>query len=477
MKIFSNIKRSSAKLLVVGLLLAAVAGFGIFKSVSADVVISTPTDCDTNAVMFCGATSLSTLQSKYANGDGKSTTTSIHNIFSFFGISSSDVASMQNTTVAGTVTKSGDVIVNGEVVATGAVTAGRSFITGSTKVSYGGTTFYTRAPSVSFVSNSLSAYVIMVNGKFSHAVLASCGNPVNATPKTPNFSIVKNVRVKGQTVWQKNVSVLSTTHVEYRVTVSSTGQIAARNIVARDTLPANVTYVANTLMRDGVAVSAASSFFGSTGNAITSLSPGKAVVYTFEAIVGAKDTVDSCTPKTLVNTGFIAAPGLPNKNDTANVNENCAPKPVFSCDTFDFTKGDNRTITVSKFEKTAIGGATFTNLVVDWGDTTTDTLKDNEVIGKIHTFTTDNTFIVVATAHFMVNGQDVSHSGSCTKPVTLTAAPVTPPTTPPTTPPSTPEVLALPDTGAGSVIGMFFGASIASGIVYRWYLLRRTSQI
>jgi hypothetical protein len=87
--------------------------------------------------------------------------------------------------VAGEVYKDGTVKVNGQVVATDAITAGRQNISGSTKVTTNGTTFYRRPPSVSFVSSPLSAYVVMKNGVFQFAILASCGNPVSAHPKLP----------------------------------------------------------------------------------------------------------------------------------------------------------------------------------------------------------------------------------------------------------------------------------------------------
>jgi len=85
------------------------------------------------------------------------------------------------------------------------MTAGRSDIPGSTKVKYGATTFYERQPNVSFASGSIKAYVVMINGTFRFAILASCGNPVVGQAKTPNYTIEKEVRTGylSQTGWQK----------------------------------------------------------------------------------------------------------------------------------------------------------------------------------------------------------------------------------------------------------------------------------
>lgn len=150
------------------------------------VSLSGPTNCDSNAVVYCGAGSVSQLVGKYRGGDGRNSAASIQHIFGYFGISAADINGMGSGSehvIAGQVTKSGDVYGGGKLLATGALTGGRSYIAGSTRVSEGGTTFYTRPPSVSFLSNSLSAYVVMHNGRFAFAILASCGNPVTARPK------------------------------------------------------------------------------------------------------------------------------------------------------------------------------------------------------------------------------------------------------------------------------------------------------
>lgn len=70
------------------------------------------------------------------------------------------------------------------LVATNAMTAGRQNMPGSTQMTSDDTVFFKRPPSVSFQSSSLPAFVVMNNGRFDFAIIASCGNPVNATPVT-----------------------------------------------------------------------------------------------------------------------------------------------------------------------------------------------------------------------------------------------------------------------------------------------------
>lgn len=140
-------------------------------------------DCDNNAVIYCGVSTIGDLASKYNNGDGHNSAASIQHIYSWFGISSNDMQSLDTTAKNGKVTDKGNVYFGDDLVATDAVTGGRQNMTGSTAQSNQGTNFYSRPPSVSFQSQSLDAYVIMKNGVFQFAVLKSCGNPVKATAK------------------------------------------------------------------------------------------------------------------------------------------------------------------------------------------------------------------------------------------------------------------------------------------------------
>ena len=147
---------------------------------------SSGNDCDSNAVIWCGADTVPQLTDRFNNGDGHNSTASIHAIYSFFGINPSDISNMGGNPGVqhGVVTKSGNVFdAHGRLIATDAMTGGRQDMAGSTRVNSGGATFFTRPPSVSFQQNSLSAIIVMHGGRFSFAILSSCGNPVKATPK------------------------------------------------------------------------------------------------------------------------------------------------------------------------------------------------------------------------------------------------------------------------------------------------------
>jgi len=478
MKLFTRTTQAIRNTVLFATVLAtALVGSGALFSTAAQAAnlsFNTVTDCDANAVIRCGAVTTAQLISRYNNGTSTNTAKSIHDIYAYFGISSAAIQSIGSTAVAGHVTKSGAVYVDGTsaAVATGAMTAGRQNMTGSTAVNFNGTTFYKRTPSVSFQSNSLSAFVVMKNGTFQYAILASCANPVTATPtpkptptptptpKVPNYTLNKEVAVKGSATYSKEISVNAAGHVVYRVTVKSTGTAPVTNLVVNDTLPAHVTYVSNTLTRDGNAV-AGTDFFGK-GITVSSLAPGVTTVFQFEAIVGADD-LTTCTAATLKNVSNTTATGLPGNSSSANVNEQCVLVPV--CTNLDITQGDNRTVTISQFSF-ADHGATFKNAVVNWGDNTaTLPLPANTVIGQTHSFATDQTFTISVAVTFTQNGHDVVATGAnCEKPVSFTTAP-------PVTPAAAPTVLV--NTGAGSVVGLFAATSAVGAIAYRWFIGRR----
>lgn len=167
------------------------------------MTIGSDRDCDANAVIHCGARSFLEVRNRSQNAG-------VMQIFGAFGISSQDIKdNFDNSApdaVEGVVTNNNNVWIHRSsglcpsnaptsqlerdnpnlcLVATDAMTAGRQNMPGSTRDSNDGVTFYRRPPSVSFQSAALPAFVVMNNGKFDFAIIASCGNPVTATPVTP----------------------------------------------------------------------------------------------------------------------------------------------------------------------------------------------------------------------------------------------------------------------------------------------------
>lgn len=167
-----------AKTMLVSLLLILPAG-----------VHAQSSDCDANAMIWCGVSSTSDLQQKLQQGDGHHSAANLQKQFAATGASASTIKNAHF--VNGTVTKTGKVIVNGKVVATGAVSYGRQFMPGSTKVG----SLYRRPTSISFQSDSLPALVAMGQNGFRFAIIKSCGNVVRATPVAAVKTVTKTVIV------------------------------------------------------------------------------------------------------------------------------------------------------------------------------------------------------------------------------------------------------------------------------------------
>ncbi len=147
--------------------------------------------------------------------------------------------------------------------------------------------------------------------------------------------------------------------------------------------------------------------------------------------------------------------------------------PIYTCDAFSITADVNRTVKISTFSTTATNGAVFKNASVNWGDNSIG-LTNANIVGQTHQYAADGTYIVTATAHFTVNGEDVTASGpNCEKSVTFTSG-QPPKVTPPTPTPQTPATLV--NTGAGSVVGIFAAATAAGAAAYRFVLARRLTR-
>jgi len=426
MKLFSKLKGSLRKVIISSAVVATAIGIG---AVGMGTAAAAGGDCVPNSVVWCGVTSASDANSKYDKGDGHNSAGSIHTIYTYFKISGTDVNNLAKppvgyTTVKGEVYTDGTVKVDGKTVATDAITGGREWIAGgSTKHTINGTTFYSRKPSVSFKSSPLSAIVSMKDGVFQFAVLNSCGNPVEATPLKPAYNINKLVRVKGDSKYVNSVTVKSGTHVQYQITVSSTGKVPVLDTVVRDSLPAHITYVNNTLKRDGNAVSNDSAFFAK-GITISKLNNGSKTVYTFEAIVGPKDTATSCTPESLTNTGYINSPSLPSESNSAGVKKECLPKPVYTCDQLTAVPTADPLTYTFNGKATAKNGAKITGYTFAFGDGTSKTVSSSAATGSLnHTYSKAGTYTAVLTAIFNVDGSTKSvTSTGCKAVVTIKPA-------------------------------------------------------
>jgi hypothetical protein len=260
------------------------------------------------------------------------------------------------------------------------------------------------------------------------------------------------------------------------ITYTNAGNTKQNNVVIRDSLPLTMslvpgsTKVTNSTYPNGQLVSNDNITHG--GITIGNYSPGAVAYITFRVKVPAADKLE-CGNTVFNNVGVARPEGMQEYFDiaTTTVNKECQPEqpqPQYSCTAFEVTKGENRTVTVSKFT-TSQKNATFKNVVIDWGENGVQPLSTNKAVGQAHQYAADGTYTITATAHFSTaKDNDVTSTNGCVATVTFSTTP-----TPPETP-EKPEV--LPSTGAGSVIGLFAVTAAVASAAYYFVVGRRYAQ-
>ena len=321
-----------------------------------------------------------------------------------------------------------------------------------------------------------------VKGCFQQMVYVTLKVKVNM----PEYNLTKQVSVKNKTsTWAKSDNVVAGDTADWLLTFKNNGSTPLNSVAIVDQVPAGLTVVSGSVKLTNGNYPNGYTFPNSAvidnGRTISlnigNYNPGIIAYITYQTTVD-KPGATVCAPATLTNKAFATPSGYGAIYDTASVTvpgNVCQPPktPVYSCDLFHVI-ADNatRTVTVDQFKTTQTNGATFNNVVINWGDKVNgqaNTLTTNTPLNQKHQYSADGTYQITATAHFMVNGKDaVASSENCAQSVTFSSTPTTPPTTPP--------VQQLPNTGAGNVIGIFAGVVAASTIGYRLFLSRKLAR-
>lgn len=431
---------SKFRLIVASLLIAGGAMLG-FGAVNTAPAVASTEGCSDNSVIKCGVTSMSELRSKYNSDYTKGTKT----IYTYMGVTSTMVN--KATYKQGTINKDGTIVVGGKVVAKSAQTAGRFSTSGSTKHTINGVTFYTGTTQVRFITYTSTPVFVFYDdyGRVTGAVMLDCGNPVKAVNVVP----------------MPDYSCKSLTAV----------------VVDRTTRKFTTTAVA----KNGATVTSYQYSFGdgktktvnssSTTNTV-SHTYAKEGTYTVSAKVSFKvgSVVKSKTCTTKVTVTPAPQPGIEitklvngEKSVEVDVNE------VFS---YTVTVKNTGKVNMTNVVVTDTPPTGVTLLSADKGTITNNTwtytipsLKVGEsatfqLTGKVTSYVAGaltNTACVNAPE---VNSENPSENDACdTADVRVTP------------PPTTPQV--LPDTGAGSVIGIFAAVTASSALLYRFVLSRK----
>lgn len=152
----------------------------------------------------------------------------------------------------------------------------------------------------------------------------------------PNFTVSKKVRQAGTKEWKENINVQPGDKVDYLVEYENTGTTRQNDVVVKDNLPNDVSYVdgsskiANPTHPGGVATD--DGVTSSQGLNIGNYQANSNAFVMFSAKVAGSDKLE-CGKNTLVNKATVET-NNGSKSDTATivVNKECQPEPKLSCD-------------------------------------------------------------------------------------------------------------------------------------------------
>jgi PKD repeat protein len=405
-------------------------------------------DCKANSIMQCGAgTPADFIAKTRANAPGDLPT-----VYADYGLVSSQYSKFATTARAGVVYKSdGRIVVDGQTVATNAYSLGRDAKSYSAPKKIGTKTYYQSSVKDVMLNDSLPVMVMFdAKGVMQFAVMDACGNPMTATKITPSYSC----------------DMLQKTAV--------TGKKDTYNFVAKTSAAGNAKVVKIVYdLGDG------------TGTTVTDIStvvqhtyktPGTytATVTVYVSLPGNQTvTVTSVKCKTVV---VVEQPKVPFQSCVSLVGAVLNKEQRNYEFTVTTAQGNGSTLKSASFD---FGDGVKAN---DVAATTATTVKTT------HTFAKEGKYTVVAAVSF--NTASGVKSVTCTTAVDTGTTPVcaTNPNLPANSPeckpcefnpqlPSNspdckkPEVLV--NTGAGSVLGIFTVSSIAAGLGYRRFLMRR----
>lgn len=213
--------------------------------------------------------------------------------------------------------------------------------------------------------------------------------------------------------------------------------------------------------------------------------------YTAFVTVSSKDkknvTSAKCAVKITIEQPMCTVPG---KEHLPVDSPECVETPVVVCDQLIFSRNGENKLAYSFVVKATAQHATITSYSVDFGDGTAAYTGADSAVN--HTYAKAGTYTVKASVTATANGKTITKtSEACAGSVTIEQpmctvpgkenlpvdspeckeTPQTPET--PTTP-QTPETpTTLPNTGAGEVIGLFLGVTIAGAAFHRLFANRR----
>lgn len=293
--------------------------------------------------------------------------------------------------------------------------------------------------------------------------------------KVPAYEVAKTARISGEGAdkWRESVNIAPGDKVDYRIEFINNGNTPLKNIRIYDKLPTYMRVVPGTVkLIDGanpasnpyVYPAAAVTENGTKIDVLLNNSyPAQSNAFIrFQAEVVDNDTTRCGTVK-FSNIAYAHPTEVEGiVNDGADVylvtNKTCTQpeNPVYKCEDVKIEKLGARKVRVSVTAKgTPANRVSIKNYEYNYGDGKTPLVTDKN--STEYTYDKDGTYKVSVKTNFVVDGKDQAVAGAeCEEVVTFTTTPTT-----------------LPNTGAGSTIGMFLISTVIGFVIYRAYAMRK----
>jgi uncharacterized repeat protein (TIGR01451 family) len=288
--------------------------------------------------------------------------------------------------------------------------------------------------------------------------------------ENPNVEFTKEVRKSGEKNWGEVSSAKPGDTVQWLLTTENTGPTQLDDIRIRDVLPPHVELVPGTVKRIDASrnqvLENGPLFDG--GYIMGSYASGSGLYTMFDTKV--LDNFETCEVR-VRNVGYMSSKQTAERSDTADLvikKDNCEPEqpeePIYACTDLTFASLKLNTFRFTT-SATAANGAVVKHYIYNFGDGSQELVTDKNVVE--HEYAKAGTYVVSVDVAFTVDGETVIDEGNenCVTKVSFdTKGEVTPP-------PTTPTV--LPNTGAGSVAGVFAAVTIAGAYAHRVFTLKR----
>lgn len=145
----------------------------------------------------------------------------------------------------------------------------------------------------------------------------------------PNFTVSKMVRLKGSSNWSETVNAKSGDTVEFQIEYKNTGTTAQNNVVIKDIMPTELTYVKGTTYLKNAsnpsAKNVSDNLVSDSGINIGDYTPGSNAFIKYEATLR---ELDNCGSNSIVNKAEVLTSNG-SKSDTASISttKNCTTIP------------------------------------------------------------------------------------------------------------------------------------------------------